>query len=113
MEAVFQGIKQEYSNSNNIKSTSNPAYKLLFENAVVSSELRDNIKEHLYDTRFTLQEAIDYLSICKHNFIVRNEQRNVTLNIVTKTMSDVPPLVLLQRVVRRIATINVFEIPKV
>ena len=112
MEAVFQGIKQEY-NSNNIKSTSNPAYKLLFENAVVNSELRDNIKLHLYDTRFTLQDAVDYLSVCKHNLIVRNESNTVTLNILAKTMSDVPPLVLLQRVIRRIvATINIFEISK-
>ena len=61
METVFQGIKQEYS-SNNFKSK--PEYNLRFENAVVSLELRDSIKAHLHDTRFTLQDALDYLSAC-------------------------------------------------
>lgn len=74
------------------------------------------VKRELESTRFVLAESITYISKCTTHVVVRCRAaggKAVSLNVLALNDSDVPPALLLKRVVRRVcATMQVFDITK-
>jgi len=81
------------------------------DTVAAKKDLLDNLRSELDDGKFTLKEAVDYVSKCKYHTTVSNVQQTVTINVFTEKVADLPPILLLKRVFKRItATISILNI---
>jgi len=89
--------------------------KIQYTTQLISSTTLESIKKELSDTKFTLKETFTYLETFNvntsfHTVVICGP---ITINILSKNSKDIPPYLLLTRIIKRLyIIINLLKINK-
>jgi hypothetical protein len=101
-----------------IESRKDPSTRIVVTEDKLQPRLLDYVFSNMNSTRFTLKESLIFLKECQTSnrathVVVRSADGKVVINVFGRRPSDIPPVLLLQRVVRRIyVAMNVLDIDK-
>ena len=90
-------------------------YDISYNTQPISNTILENLKNEFNDSRFTLQETIDYISKLNTNksTLTSITLHNIVINVLTKSKNDTIPFLLLQRVIKRLFIVaTIFNINK-
>lgn len=107
MKLLENQIKQAFNNKD-IKD-------IQYSTQVINTTTLESIKKELGDTKFTLKETLTYLETFTTNTSLHTTLicGPITINVLTKNIKDIPPRLLLIRIIKRLYIVyNLFKINK-
>jgi len=118
MDGVYKQVQDTYNSRDWNKNILGSIHVETVAANSANAKLINTVRRELEDSQFTIKEATEYISSCRYHTTVYNSLPNnikgpVTINVFTEKVADLPPILLLHRVFKRIvATISILSIHK-